>query len=87
MNKLFKNLKSYKMSVAGILILVFIQSMTELYLPTLMGDIINEGVVKQDTAYIWRVGFYMVLITGLGTICSIIASYLGAKTGSGFGRD
>ncbi len=87
MKNLLKNLKPYTFSIIGIFILVFIQSMTELYLPTLMGDIINEGVVKHDNSYIWQAGLYMVLVTGVGTVCAVIASYLGAKAGTGFGRD
>ena len=45
MIKLLKNLSVYKWIVLAIFGLVFIQSMADLFLPTLMADIIDKGVV------------------------------------------
>ncbi len=66
--------------------LVFMLVMSELYLPTLMSDIVDIGIVKGDTAYIIRTGAYMLLITALGTLCSIGVSFLASKTAVGFGH-
>lgn len=87
MIKLLKGLKPFAPSVISIVIFVFIQSISELYLPTLMGNIIDQGVVKSDTNYIMKVGLLMVLVTAIGTICAISASYLASKSGMGFGRN
>lgn len=87
MLKLFRNLKSYIIPIIGVVLLIFIQSMSELYLPTLMGNIVDNGIAKQDIAYIWRTGGWMVLVTLGGTVAALIASYLASRVGMGFGKD
>ncbi|AFS69471.1 ABC transporter ATP-binding protein [Exiguobacterium antarcticum] len=87
MIKLLKNLTTYKWAVFAVLILVFAQSMSDLYLPTLMADIIDNGVVTGDTAYIWKIGAVMLGITGLGALAAIAASYYSSKAAMGLGRD
>jgi ATP-binding cassette subfamily B protein len=69
-----------------VLLLVFAQSMADLYLPTLMSDIVDVGIAKGDTAYILRVGGFMLLVAAGGAICTITASYLSSRTASGFGK-
>ncbi|WP_091230493.1 ABC transporter ATP-binding protein [Fontibacillus panacisegetis] len=86
MMKLFRFLKPYRLFVAAVLVLVFFQTLSELYLPTLMSDIVDTGVVKGDTPYIWKVGLFMLVIALLGMVCSIAASYFSAKAASGFGK-
>ncbi|MDT3698434.1 MAG: ABC transporter ATP-binding protein [Thermincola sp.] len=87
MLKLFRYLKPYKVSIAIILLLLFCQSMAELYLPTLMADIVNIGIVNGDISYILRIGAYMLLVAVSGVVVSIIAGFLSAKTAVGFARD
>lgn len=86
MIKLFRLLKPYRLFVAAVLVLVFFQTLAELYLPTLMSDIVDTGVVKGDTPYIWKVGLFMLVVALLGMVCSIAASYFSAKAASGFGK-
>ncbi len=83
---LLRFLKPYRMPVAFVLVLVFLQSLANLYLPTLMADIVDTGIVKGDTSYILNVGGVMLLVTLGGTICSIIASFFSARVAIGFGR-
>ncbi|WP_419961709.1 ABC transporter ATP-binding protein [Psychrobacillus sp. BM2] len=87
MIKLLKNLTVYKWIVLAVLVFVFIQSMSDLYLPTLMADIIDKGVVIGDTAYIWKIGGLMLLVAAFGAIASIAASYYSSKAAIGLGRD
>jgi len=86
MRKLFKYLKPYEMSVAVVLVLIFFQSLSDLYLPTLMSDIVNKGIFSGDTNYIIRVGGKMLLVAAVGTACAVLASYLSSKISSGFGK-
>jgi ATP-binding cassette subfamily B protein len=86
MIKLLRFLKPYRMTVVLVTILAFAQSMANLYLPTLLADIIDNGVIKKDTSYIWRTGGLMLLVTLAGTICAIIGAYYGAKAATGFGK-
>lgn len=87
MGKLFKYLKPYTLVIIALLTFVFLQVLTELYLPTLMADIVDEGIVRQDTAYIWQTGLIMLAVALFGGITMILASFLASKVGSAFGRD
>lgn len=87
MIKLLKRLTVYKWAVFAVLILVFAQSMSDLYLPTLMADIIDKGVVTGDTAYIWKIGAVMLGITGIGALAAVAASHYSSKASMGLGRD
>ncbi|MEH6907509.1 ABC transporter ATP-binding protein [Neobacillus drentensis] len=86
MIKLTKFLKPFQLAIYLVLGLVLLQSLSELYLPTLMADIVDKGVVTGDTNYIWRIGGFMLLVAAGGMICSIAASFYSAKAASGFGR-
>lgn len=86
MIKLFKYLKPYRYHVAFVIGLVTLQTLSELYLPTLMADIVNTGIMKSDVDYIWRIGRLMLLVTLGGTICSTVAAFLSSRTAMGFGR-
>jgi ATP-binding cassette, subfamily B, multidrug efflux pump len=80
-------LRPYASQMLAVIALLLIQSIGNLYLPTLNGDIINEGVVKGDNDYIIRTGGFMLLVTLVLGVASILAVYWGAKTAMGFGRD
>src|SRR4030095_1389887 len=58
-----------------------------LLLPSLNAAIIDNGVARGDTAYIWRTGGKMLAVSLLQGGFSILATYLGAKTAMSFGRD
>ena len=64
-----------------------VQALAGLFLPTLNSDIINNGVVKNDVGYIWRMGGIMLLVTLAQVIFSVAAVYVGSKVAMGFGRD
>jgi len=85
MLKLYRFLKPYTAMVIGVLIFVFLQTIGDLYLPSLMSDIINDGVMQGDTKKIMEIGGLMLLVAGGGGICAIIASFLSARTAVGLG--
>lgn len=87
MIKLFKHIEPFKWLVVSVLIFMFFQAMAELYLPTLMSDVVNNGMLKGDTAYIWKYGGYMLLVAAGSSICAITGSFLSSKVAVGFGRD
>ena len=87
MIRLFRYLKPYRLIIAVVLVLAFLQSLANLYLPTLMADIVDTGIVKGDTNYIMRVGALMLLITLGGVVCAIFGAFFAARVAVGFGRD
>lgn len=70
-----------------VLVLVLVQSLSDLYLPTLMSDIVDKGVVNGDTNYIWKIGGFMLLVAAGGMVCSIFGSFFSARIAAGFGRN
>ena len=86
MIKLYRFLRPYRAVIAGILVLVLLQSLANLYLPTLMADIVDHGIFRKDIAYILRTGGMMLLIAAGGMACSIAATFLSSQTAVGLGR-
>lgn len=84
--KLFRFLKPFRTAVILVLILTFLQVFSNLYLPTLMSDIVDVGIVNGDISYIFKVGGFMLLVAALGVVVSIAASYFTAKSSMGFGK-
>ena len=80
-------LRPYRTSLVAVVCLVTVQAIANLYLPFLNADIINYGVVPGDIDYIVRTGGFMLLITVLLAIVSVIAVYFSARTAMAFGRD
>lgn len=86
MIKLLRFMKPYRWILVLVLVLAFAQSMANLYLPNLMADIVDNGIAKQDTAYIWREGGLMLVVTLGGTIAAIVGSFFSSRVATGFGK-
>jgi len=86
MSKLIKYLKPFAFSILVVIILFFIQCLAELYLPTLMSDIVNNGIAKSDNTYILNTGKTMILVALGDGICVIIANFIGSQVAIKFGK-
>ncbi|MGH2390371.1 MAG: ABC transporter ATP-binding protein [Chloroflexota bacterium] len=86
MIRLYRFLGPYKGTIACILALIFLQSLSNLYLPNLMADIVDIGIRNQDIGYILRVGGLMLLIAAGGLLCSLAGGFLSARTALVFGK-
>jgi ATP-binding cassette subfamily B multidrug efflux pump len=84
---LVRYLKPYWKQLILVMVLLMAQAMANLYLPSLNADIINNGVVKGNTAYIMSTGGFMLVVTLVLGIVSVIGIYWGSKTAMAFGRD
>ncbi len=80
-------LAPYRSMIIGTVALALVGTMAALYLPSLNAAIIDEGVAKGDTDFIWRTGGVMLAVSLVQIVCSIGSVYLGAKTAMAFGRD
>ncbi len=87
MKKTFSYLLNYKKIIGVIFLLVFIQALSQLFLPTLMGNIVDNGVVVGNIPYIWKIGFIMLIVTLVGVLVTIISSYFTARVATGFSKD
>ncbi len=84
---LTKFLKPYWKLIILAIVLLLAQAMSNLYLPSLNADIINNGVAKSDIRYIMKTGGFMLVVTLLLAACTIASSYLSSKISMSFGRD
>ena len=80
-------LRPYRVQVSVVVVLLLLQALGQLWLPTLNADIINDGVLTGDTGYIVRVGGVMLGVTVLVGIAAVVGAYFSAATAMGFGRD
>jgi len=80
-------LKPYRWPIAGALLLLAAQAITNLYLPTLNADIIDNGVVKGDTHHILVLGAVMLGVTLAMGATAVVSVWLAARSSMGFGRD
>ena len=87
MLRLLPFLKPYRGPVALVLALALAQSLASLYLPRLMADIVDHGIVPGDTRQILIFGGLMLLMALVSTAASVGGSFFSAKVASGFGRD
>jgi len=80
-------LKPYKREIAIIVGLQLIGTLAALTLPSLNADIIDNGVLRGDTGYILRMGGWMLAVSLVQVVVTIVAVYFGARTAMAFGRD
>jgi ATP-binding cassette subfamily B protein len=81
------HLGPYKKVIVWLVVLQAVQTSAALTLPTLNAHIIDNGVLKHDQGYIWRVGAIMLAFSLVQIVFAIGAVRLGARTAMGFGRD
>ncbi len=86
MIELLRLFKPYKLLLLVIGILAVAQSVANLYLPTLMGDIVNKGIATFNTSYIWNTGIIMVFVAIAGTICAVVGTYYSSQVAVGMTR-
>jgi ATP-binding cassette subfamily B protein len=64
-----------------------IQALAGLYLPFLNADVIDKGVMRGDTTYIWRMGGLMLAVTVVQLTFSLLATFYASRVAMSFGRD
>ena len=80
-------LRPFSPLIALLVLLQFVQTMANLYLPRLNAEIIDKGVAAGDRHRIWTAGAEMLALSALQIAATIAAVYFGARVASGFGRN
>src|SRR5438270_13642123 len=86
MIKLLRFMRPYRAILVLVVVLAAAQALSNLYLPNLFADIVNNGIIKGDTGYIWRFGGLMLLVTLGGTIAAVIGIFFSSQVATGFGK-
>ncbi|MBK8731283.1 MAG: ABC transporter ATP-binding protein [Tetrasphaera sp.] len=81
------HLGPYKGAVAAVVVLQFVSTITSLYLPSLNGEIIDQGVAKGHTGYIMGRGAIMLAVSVVNILATVAIARNAAATSAGIARD
>lgn len=87
MRLIIKYLKRYKALFVVNVISVFGFALVELGIPTIVAQMIDEGVAKQDQAYLIEMGIVIAIISVIGVAGTILLGYCCAKISTSITRD
>ncbi len=81
------HLRPYQRTLTVVVVLQLVQTTASLYLPSLNADVIDKGIARGDTGYIWSTGTLMLLVTLIQVGFAIAAVFYGSRASMAFGRD
>lgn len=84
MLKIFKKLKSFSVMISGVLIFVLLQTLCDLNIPSLMADIVNNGILKNNVPYVINSGIKMLIFTLGIVLFSVISNLLSSVVSAKF---
>lgn len=79
--------RPYLPYVLAVVVLQLASTIAALYLPSLNAQIIDEGVSRGDTDYIWNTGAVMLGVAFVQVATAIAGVYFGSKAAMAVGRD
>jgi len=80
-------IRPYLSLVLAVVILQLAATIAALYLPSLNAQIIDQGVARGDTEYIWNTGMVMLGVSLVQVTTAIAAVWFGSKAAMAVGRD
>ena len=80
-------LRPYLPLLLLLLVLQLAGTIASLFLPSINGQIIDDGVAKGDTDYIVRAGGWMLAVSLVQVLAMIGATWIGARASSAMARD
>lgn len=79
-------LRPYRATLLLVLALALGQALSNLYLPNLMANIVDHGIVTHNIAYIWTTGGLMLLISLGSIVCALVGILYASRVATGFGK-
>lgn len=87
MKLILKYLKNYKLLIILNVISVFGFALVELGIPTVMAEVIDNGIANNDITYIKQKGILIAIISIIGVLGTILLGYCSSKISTGLTRD
>ena len=84
MKELLKYIKDYKKECVLGPLFKLLEACFDLTVPIVMAKIIDEGIAKSDSHFIFVYGGVLILLAAVGLLSSITAQYFAAKAAVGF---
>lgn len=85
--RVFKLLLPYWWMIFLIIGTTIVSVWSQLQLPSITGNIINNGVMKLDQNYVWSHGLQMMGIVAIGALTTVASGFLATRIGTGWSRD
>lgn len=88
--KIFKPtryLKGYKGYAFGAPFFKALEAATEIFIPYLMGNIIDIGIKTNNTAYIWKLAILILALNVVGIVCALVGQKCAAMAVEGMAKD
>lgn len=80
-----KYIKPYRVQAVVGFIFKMTEAFLELLVPLVVASIIDNGIAKNDTEYIWRMGGALFLLAITGYCCALVCQYFASYTSQSFG--
>lgn len=85
--KCFRYMKRYKVKAFLSPFFKGIETVTELFIPLIMANIIDYGIHNNDTNYIIMNGLFILILNILGVVFAVVSHKLAAEVSMGIGKD
>lgn len=79
MRLLMRFMKPYRGLIAVTLLVLLIDNVGTLLVPTMLANMVNTGITTGDVDYILRNGLYMLIATGMASGGAVLGCYLSAR--------
>ena len=79
MRLLMRFLKPYRGLVAVTLLVLLVDNVGTLLVPTMLANMVNTGITTGDVDYILRNGLYMFIATSMASGGTVLGCYLSAR--------
>lgn len=86
MKKVLKCLAPYWWQIILVIIFTYANVWGSLQLPTLMSNIVNNGIINNDMDYILSTGLRMLLVAAVAATAAIVTGFLASRIATGFSR-
>ena len=85
--RLSKCIREYKLPSILSPVFVAIEVILEVFIPFLMGKLIDNGIDKQDTSYVVKIGAALVVLCIFSLLAGVFAGTMAAKASAGFAKN
>lgn len=85
--RLSKCIREYKLPSILAPIFIACEVILEVFIPRIMGWLIDNGIDKGDTGYVIRTGFLLVILCTLSLLSGVASGTAAAKASSGFAKN
>ena len=85
--RLSQCIREYKLPSILAPIFIACEVILEVFIPKIMGKLIDNGIDKSDTSYVIKMGFVLIVLCSLSLLSGVASGTAAAKASSGFAKN